>query len=40
MFLDYGNIEICHHDNLRSTLYMTDIPQLNNKAYFSTILPV
>jgi len=27
-FLDYGNIETCSHEDLRSTLYMTDIPQL------------
>lgn len=39
-FLDFGNVEICSHDQLRSTLYMTDIPQLCYKGFFSTILPV
>lgn len=39
-FCDYGNIETCTHENLRSTLYMTDVPQLCVKGYFSTILPM
>ncbi|KAE9534553.1 hypothetical protein AGLY_008643 [Aphis glycines] len=39
-FCDYGNIETCTHENLRSTLYMTDVPQLCVKGFFSTILPM
>lgn len=39
-FLDFGNIETCSHEDLRSTLYMTDIPQLCFKGYFASIIPV
>uniref|UniRef100_A0A2S2NKN9 RING finger protein n=2 Tax=Schizaphis graminum TaxID=13262 RepID=A0A2S2NKN9_SCHGA len=39
-FYDYGNVETCTHEKLRSTLYMTDVPQLCVKGYFSTILPI
>ncbi|XP_025195551.1 RING finger protein 17-like isoform X2 [Melanaphis sacchari] len=40
LFNDYGNVETCTHEKLRSTLYMTDVPQLCVKGYFSTILPI
>jgi len=39
-FYDYGNIEACKHEDLRSTLYMTEVPQLCLKGFFSAILPV
>ncbi|XP_050437531.1 tudor domain-containing protein 1-like [Adelges cooleyi] len=39
-FIDYGNIEMCTHDDLRSTLHMTDIPTLCVKGYFESILPL
>jgi len=39
-FYDYGNVETCKHEDLRSTLYMTEVPQLCHKGFFSVILPV
>ncbi|CAI6344252.1 unnamed protein product [Macrosiphum euphorbiae] len=39
-FYDYGNIEKCKHEELRSTLYTTEVPRLCHEGFFSAILPI